>query len=107
MPVNGTSEIKETIFENRFMHVSELTRMGADISIDGNLAVIKGGTKLSGAEVMASDLRAGASLVLAALVADGETVINRVYHIDRGYEKLEAKLVALGADIERVKLGVI
>ena len=105
--INGTSEIKETIFENRFMHVSELTRMGADISIDGNMAVIKGGKKLSGAEVMASDLRAGASLVLAALVSEGETIINRVYHIDRGYEKLEAKLVALGADIERVKLGVI
>lgn len=105
--VNGTSEIKETIFENRFMHVSELNRMGADITIDGNIAIINGKAQLSGAEVMASDLRAGASLVLAAMIADGETMINRVYHIDRGYEKLEDKMNKVGGEIERVKVGVI
>ena len=105
--IDGISEIKETIFENRFMHVSELNRMGADIHIEGNIAIIKGGQKLEGAEVMASDLRAGASLVLAALVAKGETIINRVYHMDRGYERLEEKLRDIGADIERIKLGVV
>ncbi len=105
--VNGTSEIKETIFENRFMHIPELNRMGADISIDGNIAIIKGIEKYTGAEVMASDLRAGAGLVLAALVADGETLINRVYHIDRGYEKMEEKLISVGANIQRVKVGTI
>lgn len=105
--INGTSEIKETIFENRFMHVSELNRMGADITIDGNIALINGKSELSGAEVMASDLRAGASLVLAAMIAEGETLINRVYHIDRGYEKLEEKMNKVGGEIERVKVGVI
>ena len=105
--INGTSEIKETIFENRFMHVSELNRMGADITIDGNIAIINGKAQLSGAEVMASDLRAGASLVLAAMIADGETLINRVYHIDRGYEKLEDKMNKVGGEIERVKVGVV
>lgn len=105
--INGTSEIKETIFENRFMHVSELNRMGADITIDGNIAIINGKAQLSGAEVMASDLRAGASLVLAAMIAEGETQINRVYHIDRGYEKLEDKMNKVGGEIERVKVGVI
>lgn len=105
--IEGTSEIKETIFENRFMHISELNRMGTDITIDGNTALIKGVKSLSGAEVMASDLRAGACLVLAALIAKGETTINRIYHIDRGYEKMEEKLVNIGADIKRVKLGVM
>lgn len=105
--INEKSELKETIFENRFMHVSELNRMGTEIKVDGNIAIISGVEGLSGAEVMASDLRAGASLVLAALIADGETTINRIYHIDRGYENMEEKLKKLGAEIERVKLGVI
>lgn len=105
--LKGQSEIKETIFENRFMHIAELNRMGAEIKVDGNIALISGVESFSSAEVMVSDLRAGASLVLAALVADGETIINRVYHIDRGYEKLENKLKKLGADIERLKLGVV
>ncbi len=105
--INGVSEIKETIFENRFMHVSELNRMGANIEVDGNTAVINGKAEFSGAEVMASDLRAGASMVLAALLAQGETIINRIYHIDRGYEKLEDKLKKLGADIKREKLEVV
>ncbi|MEP6945614.1 MAG: UDP-N-acetylglucosamine 1-carboxyvinyltransferase [Acidobacteriota bacterium] len=98
----GTSSITETIFENRFMHASELIRMGADIHISGNTAVVRGKTKLSGAPIIASDLRASASLVLAALCAEGETVIDRVYHIDRGYETIVRKLRSLGADIERV-----
>lgn len=105
--VKGTSEIHETIFENRFMHVPELNRMGADIQTDGKVAMISGGQGFSSAEIMASDLRAGASLVLAALFADGESIINRIYHIDRGYEKLENKLLALGADIERIKVNLI
>lgn len=104
--VNGTSSMEETVFENRFMHVPEFNRMGADISIRHGVASINGGLPLTGAEVMASDLRAGAALVLAALVADGETILNRVYHIDRGYDKLEAKLNAVGAKIERVKLEI-
>ena len=99
----GESEIVETIFENRFMHVSELLRMGADISLEGNRATVKGRTKLGGANVMASDLRASACLVIAALAAEGETVIDRVYHLDRGYEKIEEKLAAAGARIRRVK----
>ncbi|HAK88395.1 MAG: UDP-N-acetylglucosamine 1-carboxyvinyltransferase [Nitrospirae bacterium GWC2_46_6] len=99
----GTSVIKETIFENRFMHVAELKRMGADISIDGGTAAIKGVEKLRGAPVMATDLRASASLVVAALRAEGETVIHRIYHLDRGYEKMDEKLKKVGADIERVK----
>ena len=98
----GTSEITETIFENRFMHASELIRMGADIHISGNHATVKGPTRLTGARVIASDLRASASLVLAALAADGETLIDRVYHIDRGYETIVRKFRSLGADIERL-----
>ena len=99
----GTSTVVETIFENRFMHVAELIRMGADIHISGNTAVVRGKTDLMGAPVQASDLRASASLVLAALCASGETFIDRVYHIDRGYETIVKKLRAVGADIERVK----
>ena len=98
----GTSKITETIFENRFMHASELIRMGADISIAGNTATVRGPRKLAGAPILASDLRASASLVLAALAASGETVIERVYHIDRGYETIVRKLRSIGADIERV-----
>ena len=98
----GTSTITETIFENRFMHASELIRMGADIHISGNTAVVNGPAKLMGAPIIASDLRASASLVLAALCAEGETVIDRVYHIDRGYETIVRKLRSLGADIQRV-----
>lgn len=101
--VKGSSEIKETIFENRFMHVPELNRMGCDISTEGNMAVVNGIENFSSAKVMASDLRAGASLILAALKAEGESVVNRIYHVDRGYEKLELRLKAIGADIERVK----
>lgn len=102
--VKGTSEIKETIFENRFMHVPELNRMGANIKIDGNVALIDGKDKFESAEVMASDLRAGASMVIAGLFAEGETVVTRIYHIDRGYENLENKLSKLGANIERIKV---
>lgn len=98
----GTAVIRETIFENRFMHAVELTRLGADIRIDGNTAVVTGVEKLTGATVMATDLRASASLVIAGLVAEGETVVDRIYHLDRGYERLEAKLAALGAEIRRV-----
>jgi UDP-N-acetylglucosamine 1-carboxyvinyltransferase len=99
----GQSIIKETIFENRFMHVPELGRMGADVHTDGRVAVIRGVERLSGATVMATDLRASASLVLAGLVAEGTTEVLRVYHIDRGYERIEKKLRGLGAQIERVK----
>jgi len=99
----GQSVISETIFENRFMHASELQRMGAQIHIDGKTAVVNGPTSLTGAPVLASDLRASASLVLAGLIANGETIIDRVYHIDRGYEKIEGKLRAVGADIERIR----
>jgi UDP-N-acetylglucosamine 1-carboxyvinyltransferase len=98
----GTSIITESIFENRFMHAQELVRMGANIKIEGRRAVVTGKTALSAAAVLASDLRASASLVLAALVADGETIIDRVYHIDRGYEKIEEKLKAVGAQIKRI-----
>ncbi len=98
----GTSVITETIFENRFMHALELQRLGADISIQGSTAVIKGVERLQGATVMATDLRASASLVIAALVADGETLIDRIYHLDRGYESLERKLSSLGARVERI-----
>jgi UDP-N-acetylglucosamine 1-carboxyvinyltransferase len=100
---DGTSIIKETIFENRFMHVAELRRMGADITVEGGTATIKGVKKLKGAPLMATDLRASASLVVSALAAEGETTIHRVYHLDRGYEKMERKLRKLGADIRRVK----
>ena len=102
----GRSVIEETVFENRFMHASELQRMGAQISIDGHTATVVGPTPLTGAPLQASDLRASASLVLAGLIASGETLIDRVYHIDRGYEKIEAKLRALGADIERIRESV-
>jgi UDP-N-acetylglucosamine 1-carboxyvinyltransferase len=102
----GRSVIEETVFENRFMHTSELQRMGARIAIDGRKATVTGPTPLTGAPLIASDLRASASLVLAGLVAEGETIIDRVYHIDRGYEKIEAKLRALGADIERIRESV-
>ena len=98
----GVAKVTETIFENRFMHVQEMQRLGADISIDGNTALVKGVNFLDGATVMATDLRASASLVLAGLVARGETVIERIYHLDRGYEHLEAKLNALGAKVKRV-----
>lgn len=100
---NGTSLIKETIFENRFMHVAELRRMGADITVEGNTATVKGVKKLKGAPVMATDLRASASLVIAGLIAEGETVIDRIYHLDRGYEELDKKLIQLGAKIKRIK----
>ena len=98
----GTSIITENIFENRFMHAQELVRMGANIKIEGRRAIVRGGTPLSAAAVLASDLRASASLVLAALVADGETIIDRVYHLDRGYERIEEKLKGVGAEIRRV-----
>ena len=98
----GTSIITENIFENRFMHAQELVRMGANIKIEGRRAIVRGGTPLSAAAVLASDLRASASLVLAALVADGETIIDRVYHLDRGYENIEEKLKGVGAEIRRV-----
>lgn len=98
----GESRIEERIFENRFMHVPELQRMGADISVAGSVATVRGVSSLKGAPVMASDLRASASLVLAGLAAEGETVVNRVYHLDRGYERVEEKLSACGADIKRV-----
>ncbi len=99
----GTAVIRETIFENRFMHAVELQRLGADIRIDGNTAVVSGVNRLQGATVMATDLRASASLVLAGLVADGETHVERIYHLDRGYEGIEAKLTRLGATIRREK----
>ena len=98
----GVAKVTETIFENRFMHVQEMQRMGADISIDGNTALVKGVPYLDGATVMATDLRASASLVLAGLVARGETTIERIYHLDRGYENLEDKLNALGANVKRI-----
>jgi len=99
----GTAVIRETIFENRFMHAVELIRLGADIKIDGNSAFVKGVPKLNGATVMATDLRASASLVIAGLAAEGETLVDRIYHLDRGYEKLEQKLAGLGARVRRVK----
>jgi UDP-N-acetylglucosamine 1-carboxyvinyltransferase len=99
---DGVSVISETIFENRFMHVQELQRLGADIRIEGHTAIVRGLPQLSGAPVMATDLRASASLILAGLVADGDTVIDRIYHLDRGYERIEAKLSALGAKIRRI-----
>jgi UDP-N-acetylglucosamine 1-carboxyvinyltransferase len=101
----GASMITETIFENRFMHVPELCRMGADINVHGASAIVRGVKKLSGAPVMATDLRASISLILAGLAAEGETIVNRVYHLDRGYERVEAKLAACGARIERIPEG--
>jgi UDP-N-acetylglucosamine 1-carboxyvinyltransferase len=97
----GSTKVTETIFENRFMHVNELLRLGAHIQIDGKVAMVEGVAALSGATVMATDLRASASLVIAGLVAEGETVVDRIYHLDRGYDRMEDKLRALGADIER------
>src|SRR5699024_5938777 len=99
----GTAIIVETIFENRFMHVQELNRLGAQIEIDGNTAVVQGVPRLTGARVMATDLRASASLVIAGLCADEETIIERIYHLDRGYDRMESKLQAVGAQIERIK----
>jgi UDP-N-acetylglucosamine 1-carboxyvinyltransferase len=99
----GASKVTETIFENRFMHVNELVRLGARIQTDGKVAVIEGIPRLSGATVMATDLRASASLVIAGLVADGETIVDRIYHLDRGYDQMEEKLRTIGANIERIK----
>jgi UDP-N-acetylglucosamine 1-carboxyvinyltransferase len=102
---DGASMITETIFENRFMHVPELARFGAEVNVHGGSAIVRGRRKLSGAPVMATDLRASVSLVLAGLAAEGETTVNRVYHLDRGYECLEQKLAACGAQIERISAG--
>ena len=99
----GAGMVTETIFENRFMHVPELCRMGANITIQGNSAIVRGVKKLKGAEVMATDLRASVSLILAGLVAEGETIVDRIYHLDRGYENLVGKLEACGAKVDRVK----
>jgi UDP-N-acetylglucosamine 1-carboxyvinyltransferase len=99
---NGTSRITETIFENRFMHVQELARLGARIHLDGETATVEGRSRLTGAPVMATDLRASVSLVIAALAAEGETMVHRVYHLDRGFERLEDKLSACGAQISRI-----
>jgi UDP-N-acetylglucosamine 1-carboxyvinyltransferase len=100
---DGSSRITETIFENRFMHVQEMNRLGAKISIDGNTALIDGVAQLIGAPVMATDLRASASLVIAGLAAKGETLVDRIYHLDRGYDRMEVKLSAVGANITRIK----
>jgi UDP-N-acetylglucosamine 1-carboxyvinyltransferase len=100
---DGTARVTETIFENRFMHVNELMRLGARIDVDGHMALVQGVESLSGATVMATDLRASASLVIAGLVAEGQTVVDRIYHLDRGYDRMEDKLRGVGADIERVK----
>ena len=100
---HGNAKVTETIFENRFMHVNELLRLGAHINIDGKIAMVEGVPQLSGATVMATDLRASASLVIAGLVASGETLVDRIYHLDRGYDRMEDKLRALGADIERIR----
>lgn len=99
---DGQSHLTETIFENRYMHVPELSRMGADIHVDGRTATVNGVESMTGAPVMATDLRASMSLVLAGLAAHGQTEVNRIYHLDRGYERLEEKLQAVGAEIERV-----
>ena len=99
---SGVSTCTETIFENRYMHVPELCRMGADITVDGNIAIIKGVTQLYGTTVMATDLRASASLVLAGLAAEGTTIVDRIYHLDRGYECMENKLMGIGADVTRI-----
>jgi UDP-N-acetylglucosamine 1-carboxyvinyltransferase len=98
----GVGVITETVFENRFMHVQEMQRMGANIKLESNTAIVRGVEKLTGAPVMATDLRASASLVLAGLVAEGQTVVERIYHIDRGYECIEEKLSQLGAEIRRI-----
>ena len=99
----GASVVTETIFENRFMHVPELQRMGADVTLQGNTAIVRGVDSLHGAPVMASDLRASASLVIAGLAAEGVSEVRRIYHLDRGYERLEEKLRLVGADVERVE----
>ena len=99
---DGVSQVRENIFENRFMHVQELVRMGANIKVDGSAATVRGPARLTSAAVMCSDLRASASLVLAALVAEGETIVDRVYHMDRGYERFEEKLIGVGAQIQRL-----
>jgi UDP-N-acetylglucosamine 1-carboxyvinyltransferase len=99
----GSAIVTETIFENRFMHVNEMVRLGAHIQVDGKTALVEGVPRLSGATVMATDLRASASLVIAGLVAEGETQVDRIYHLDRGYDRMEEKLRGLGADIKRVK----
>jgi UDP-N-acetylglucosamine 1-carboxyvinyltransferase len=99
----GTTVITETIFENRMMHVQELVRLGADIEVEGNAAIVRGVAGLAGATVMATDLRASASLVIAGLIADGETTIERIYHLDRGYERIEQKLAGVGARVRRVR----
>ena len=99
---HGDSKIKETIFENRFMHILELKRMGANIGIDGNTAIVRGVSKLNSAQVMATDLRASAALILAGLIADGKTIIDRIYHLDRGYENIEEKLLNIGAKVRRI-----
>ena len=104
--IGGVSTIKETIFENRFMHVPELRRMGAHIEIKGNTAKIYGKSKLNGAELIATDLRASVCLVLAGLVASNKTIVNRIYHLDRGYEKIEKKLLNCGAQIRRLKCAM-
>ena len=101
----GASVLTETIFENRYMHVPELARMGCDIQVKGRTAIVRGVDSLVGAPVMATDLRASMSLIIAGLAADGQTEVNRVYHLDRGYERLEEKLQAVGADIERISAG--
>jgi UDP-N-acetylglucosamine 1-carboxyvinyltransferase len=98
----GVGTITENVFENRFMHISEMQRMGADIHLEGHVAVCRGVERLTGAPVMATDLRASASLVLAGLVAEGETLVDRIYHIDRGYDNIEEKMSTLGASIRRV-----
>ncbi|MFZ4757456.1 MAG: UDP-N-acetylglucosamine 1-carboxyvinyltransferase, partial [Burkholderiaceae bacterium] len=103
---DGTGVMTETIFENRFMHVQELRRLGAEIDTEGTTAVVRGKRGLSGAIVMATDLRASAGLVIAGLVADGDTLVDRVYHLDRGYDRMERKLAAAGASIERVRTVV-
>jgi UDP-N-acetylglucosamine 1-carboxyvinyltransferase len=100
---SGTSHVTETIFENRFMHVQEINRLGAAIDIEGHTAIVHGVEQLIGAPVMATDLRASASLVIAGLAAQGETLIDRIYHLDRGYDRMEVKLSAVGADIKRVQ----
>jgi UDP-N-acetylglucosamine 1-carboxyvinyltransferase len=99
----GASKVTETIFENRFMHVNELVRLGANIQIEGKVSMVQGVPRLSAATVMATDLRASASLVIAGLVAEGETIVDRIYHLDRGYDRMEAKLRKVGAQIERSK----
>src|SRR3989338_1923559 len=101
--VEGKTVIQETVFENRYLHAAELRRMGAEIEIFGRRAVVSGVPKLSGATVMVSDLRAGAAMIIAGLAAEGQTVVQRIYHLDRGYENLEKKLSKLGAKIRRVK----